>query len=980
MNKLIIRIILVIFIPLLIAANFIFITSCQYSSEGKFSPKATNGILDLKNWDFEKNGPVDLSGEWEFYWNKHLTPADFTHHNSMEKTGLINVPGCWNGYILDGKPLSGDGYATYRLKILMSDQKGSFAFNKLDIGTAFSIYVNGKKISSAGVAGQSVETTAPYFHQDVSAFTSEKNIVDILLQVSNFHHRLGGLWEVIRLGKEKNIRNIREKRLFFNIFICGSISIIGLYHLFIFFLGKKDRSPLYFGIFCFLISVRLLATGDRYLTNFFPDINWEIMIKVEYLAFYLAVPLFATFIYSIFNQEFSKQVLKIIQLFGIIFSCIVLFTPAKVYSHTVHPFQLITILSCVYAIYVLILSLIRKREGAFLFSLGFIIFFITIVNDILYSRMMIQIGYFAPLGLFIFIFFQALLLSRRFSNAFDMVEKQGQKLKETIKAYKQEIIERRRTEKALQEANSIINRSPAVAFLWKNLEGWPVEFVSDNVIELFGYSAQELISGQVSYAQTVHPDDLERVAKEVEFYSGDRTRTGFVHEPYRVITKDGKVKWLDDRTYIRRDNQGNVKYYEGIVVDITDSIQAAKALRANEEKLARSKKMESLGLLAGGVAHDLNNVLSGLVSYPDLLLMQMAENDQFRKAIQTIKESGDRAAAIVQDLLTVARGVATTNEPMNLNDLIDDYLTSLEFNRLKEFHPRVSIKKNLDLNLLNISGSHTHIRKAVMNLVSNAAESINDSGNVTISTVNRYLDKPLKGYDHILAGEYAIMAVSDSGSGISSDDIERIFEPFYTKKILGRYGTGLGLAVVWNVVQDHKGYIDVTSNKDGTTFELFFPITREKISRNELAIPLKDLKACGEKILVIDDVESQRDISCQILETFGYKTAAVSSGEEAVEYLKKNSVDLILLDMIMDPGINGRETYDRIIKIHPDQKAIIVSGFAETEEVRETQKLGAGKFIKKPLTIEQIGLAVKEELEKNKSVGEKFVREEGVWN
>jgi CheY-like chemotaxis protein len=181
---------------------------------------------------------------------------------------------------------------------------------------------------------------------------------------------------------------------------------------------------------------------------------------------------------------------------------------------------------------------------------------------------------------------------------------------------------------------------------------------------------------------------------------------------------------------------------------------------------------------------------------------------------------------------------------------------------------------------------------------------------------------------------------------------------------MGRSGTGLGLAVVWNVVQDHKGYIDVTSNDIGTTFELFFPITREEISRKHLSIPFKDLKGDGEKILVIDDVENQRDISCKMLETFGYKTKAVCSGEEAVEYLKENTVDLILLDMIMDPGINGLETYERIIKIHPKQKAIIVSGFAETDDVKETQKLGAGEFIKKPLTLERIGLAVKEEIEK----------------
>jgi CheY-like chemotaxis protein len=181
---------------------------------------------------------------------------------------------------------------------------------------------------------------------------------------------------------------------------------------------------------------------------------------------------------------------------------------------------------------------------------------------------------------------------------------------------------------------------------------------------------------------------------------------------------------------------------------------------------------------------------------------------------------------------------------------------------------------------------------------------------------------------------------------------------------MGRSGTGLGLAVVWNVVQDHKGYIDVATGENGTTFELYFPITREEIAAKNLSIPIKYYKGNGESILVVDDVESQKDISCKMLDILGYKTKAVSSGEEAVEYLKAHTVDLILLDMIMDPGINGRETYERMIKIHPKQKAIIVSGFAETDEVKETQKLGAGKYVKKPYTLDKIGLAVKEELEK----------------
>ena len=526
-----------------------------------------------------------------------------------------------------------------------------------------------------------------------------------------------------------------------------------------------------------------------------------------------------------------------------------------------------------------------------------------------------------------------------------------------------ELERRRLSEQALHEAYSIINRSPAIAFLWKNKDEWPVEFVSENVAQLFGYSAEEFTSGQITYAKTVHPDDLDRVAREVTNFSKEESRTGFVHEPYRIISKDGKVRWLDDRTYIRRDDKGSITHYEGIVIDITDSKKTSEALRENEEKLMRAKKMESLGLLAGGVAHDLNNVLSGIVSYPELLLLDLPKDSQIREDIETIKEAGDRAVAIVQDLLTVVRGVAITKKPLNLNNLIGDYLQSPEFNKLKYFHPLVTINTSLQKDLFNVGGSKIHIRKVVMNLVSNATEAIKDTGNVTISTMNHYVDRPLNRYVDINVGEYVVLVVSDDGPGISTEDIERIFEPFYTKKFMGRSGTGLGLAVVWNVVQDHKGYIDVDSDKNGTTFKIFFPIAREEISQESLSFPIQDMKGKGETILVIDDVESQRVISCKMLETLDYHAIAVSSGEEAIQFLKQNPVDLLLLDMIMDPGMNGRETYERIIKIYPNQKAVIVSGFAETDDVRETKKLGAGQFIKKPLKLERLGLAVKKELE-----------------
>ena len=487
-------------------------------------------------------------------------------------------------------------------------------------------------------------------------------------------------------------------------------------------------------------------------------------------------------------------------------------------------------------------------------------------------------------------------------------------------------------------------------------------YLDPNIKAILGYDDDEIPNDVEIWVKYVHPEDSKAVMEAAQACLDGKTAK-YIFE-HRMLHKDGSIRWILVRGKAIRDENGNAVRMIGTDTDITDRKQVEEALRESEEKIARYKKMESLGLLAGGVAHDLNNILSGIVSYPELLLLDLPEESKFRKPIETIQASGHRAAAIVEDLLTVARGVATTKEPLNLNDLVGDYLHSPEFNKLQRFHPTVTFKTNFDSDLLDVNGSHVHIRKAVMNLISNASEAIEGCGNVTIATMNRYIDKPLKGYDDVNIGEYVVLSVSDDGSGISSDDLERIFEPFYTKKVMGRSGTGLGLAVAWNVVQDHKGCIGVTTDENGTTFELFFPITREQMSGKELAITIDDFKGDGETILVVDDVESQKDISCKMLETLGYNTKAVSSGEEAVEYLKENTVDLILLDMIMDPGINGRETYERIIKIHPKQKAVIVSGFAETEDVKETQKLGAGKYIKKPLTLERIGPVIKEELEK----------------
>jgi two-component system cell cycle sensor histidine kinase/response regulator CckA len=220
-----------------------------------------------------------------------------------------------------------------------------------------------------------------------------------------------------------------------------------------------------------------------------------------------------------------------------------------------------------------------------------------------------------------------------------------------------------------------------------------------------------------------------------------------------------------------------------------------------------------------------------------------------------------------------------------------------------------------------------------------------------------------KGHEIMKEGDYIVLSVSDTGIGMSPEEQEKVFEPFYTKKVMGRSGTGLGMTVVWNTLKDHGGHIDIQSKKgEGTCFSLFFPATTRVQSKPADAISPEKFKGRGEKVLVVDDVEEQRDIASAILTKLGYSVSTASSGEEAVRMLDDNTADLLVLDMILDHGIDGLETYKRILRRHPQQKAVIVSGYSETDRVREAQRLGAGAYLKKPYSLEKIGLALRSEL------------------
>jgi len=375
--------------------------------------------------------------------------------------------------------------------------------------------------------------------------------------------------------------------------------------------------------------------------------------------------------------------------------------------------------------------------------------------------------------------------------------------------------------------------------------------------------------------------------------------------------------------------------------------------------------MEAIGTLAASVAHDLNNILTGMVGIPDVMLMNLPEDSPLREDIRMIRKSGLRAAAVVQDLLNLARKNAVQNSPLDLDAVLQDYLRSPEHLDILKHCPGVTVQTAVPPQKYRIMGSRIHLTKALMNLISNAAESMRNGGPISVSIESLFMDPSQGTQKEYGKGPYIRLRIQDSGDGIPAENLHHIFEPFYTTKAMGRSGSGLGLTVVCETMKDHNGYIEVQSAVGkGTVFDLYFPATQADLPQKAPEASPENYRGNGESILIVDDLESQRILLQRIVEKFGYCVHSLPSGEDAVAYLKNHSADLLMLDMMMAPGIDGLDTYKQIIQFKPGQKAIMVSGYSDAEKREELQSLGVVAYIRKPYTAKQIGKAVRAELDR----------------
>jgi PAS domain S-box-containing protein len=817
-------------------AYLIFFSACLNDSPQRIPPKAVKGVLDLSDWDLKKDGPVDLVGEYEFYWMQHRMPQDFSKTPPGGKTEFIEVPGYWNGLKLGNKALPGHGYVTYRLNVVLKKQNEPLALRTVEIANAYTIFVNGQRVGSLGQAGKNRETTFPRQFPQIVAFAHKTNQMEIIIQVSNFHHRRGGIWEVIQLGREKDLRKARERRLSFDLLLIGSILLMALYHLGLFIVRKKDLSPLYFGIFCFLMALRSLSAGGRYLLLAFPDLSWELMIKFEYLSFYLCVPAFAMFMRSIF-QKFSERFLRLLEMLAIAFSAVVIFTPARFFSQTLNLYEIITLITVIYGLYVIFASLAQKRIEAFIFLLGFVILCLTIINDMLHVENIIQTGFFAQFGFFFFMLSQSFLLSYRFSTALTTVETQQIELRDTLESLKAEIIDRVQAEEALREGEEkyrTILQSIEEGYYEVDLAG-NLTFFNDSLCKHLKYSRDELMG--MNNRQFTSKETVERVYKT--FNSVFKTGKAATAFDWEMIAKDGSKKFVELSVSLIRDSEGQPVGFRGVARDISERKKAEEQAKLHQHQLMQASKMVALGTLVSGVAHEVNNP-NNFIMLNSPILKEAWENalpilqkyyeengdfiiggmnySEMRENIPTlfsgISDGAKRIKQIVDDLKNYVRdNTADLTQLVDINKVLKSAVSLLS-NMIKKSTNKFSIEYGK--NLPQLRGNFQRLEQVMINLVQNACQALPDAQKGIFITIQ---------FDRKASN--IVIKVRDEGMGIPPETLLNITDPFFTTKQHSG-GVGLGLSISSKIVEEHGGTLNFKSEIGaGTTAEITLPVDRK---------------------------------------------------------------------------------------------------------------------------------------------------------
>jgi len=400
----------------IIVALFLF-TTCK-QPDSKTIPVASQGVLDLRNYIIDEKTVIDLSGEWEIYWNQFVLPSQISEQSDTLKKKIVTLPNRFNKHIVFFKNQPDTGFATYRLKVLLNKGNEILAIKFNRIETAFSLFINNKKIYSLGKTGKTSNTSLPMrIRQDIT-FKADTNQLDIVIWVSNFEPTVSGISETISMGTPNKILSIERNKIAKDIMFFGILLIIGIYHMGIFLLQTNDKSSLFFALLCIFTAFYYSVKSDYVLSALYKYLNWNTLITIDFFTSYSRLILFSLFLYYLISEHISKKIVYIISILVGFLMLIILFFPPRIFVNTLIPFEIIAFVSIVYFMYSLFINSINKKQEAIYSLIASFIVLLTAVNDILYEHQLLNTTYLSPFGVLIFIISQSFILSLRIANLY----------------------------------------------------------------------------------------------------------------------------------------------------------------------------------------------------------------------------------------------------------------------------------------------------------------------------------------------------------------------------------------------------------------------------------------------------------------------------------------------------------------------------------------------------------------------------------
>ncbi|MEM6427774.1 MAG: ATP-binding protein [Deinococcota bacterium] len=879
------------------------------------SPRLEQGVMDLRNWDFNSAGAVSIVGEAEFYWQQLLTPKDFVEHtsrvgqspspgataslgtperfstaassgvtnapnseqvsdtdNNLENPdlnpenpatdaetlltdnpidspvsqvprldGYIAIPKAWNGFEVDGKPISGDGYGTYRFQIQLSQRVDQLAFNLPEVDSAYVLYINGQVRASNGRVGRSpTETQAEWLPQLVT-LDGNSTSLEIILQASNFEHRRGGAGQLIRLGTEAQIVGSYRANLALRLFILGGALTMGFYHLAFFILRRDDASSIMFSAICFLIALRILASasGNMFMHQVIPELNWQLFVKVNYLSFYLLPTVFAMFLEKLFPKEMPTWFIRVLQVLSLLYGTIVLTTRTQIFTHTLLSYQLITVLMSGCCMYVLTRAVQHGRKGAVTFFVSSLLLVGTVINDVLYNNQLIYTGYLLPFGVFAFICAQAFVLLRRFAKAFSEVES-----------------------------------------LTKTLE--------------------------------------QRVAKRTE----------------QLVASNRRL--LRSNTVLQD--------------EITERKRIGEALTA--AKLAAESANQAKSSFIAQMSHELRTPLTAILGYAQLLKLDDDVSAEQHEGLDIIEQSGDHLLTLINDVLDMAAieaGKLTVNKQdvalagflRRISDIVRVRTEQKNLNFVYEPYD-FQTQTRLDTLPQTVHADPKLIRQVLINLLGNAVK-FTDQGHIVFRV------------GPVADGRFRF-EIEDSGIGIAGDALETIFQPFQQVSDSKRQaeGTGLGLAISHNLIDLMGGKLQVSSRLgmgSNCYFELELAlVSSQQVPASEPARRIVGIDGASPRLLLVDDNDLNRAVLSTLLRPLGFHIVEARDGAEALELAQTQPLDAVITDLMM-PVMDG---FDMTRALRAEdaltQLVIIATSASVFNEDREkSMQAGCNDFLAKPI-------------------------------